>query len=125
MGHGGPGVILVVDDEIDLATTFTRLLGRHGYRAIAVGSCDAARAVMRDEAPALVLSDLRLPDGDGLDLVRAASAQAPPVPAIVMTGHASPGTQRAALEAGAFAFLAKPFPTARLIALVDEALRVR
>jgi len=116
-------VILVVDDEIDLATTFTRLLGRHGYRAIAVASCAEARAAMRAETLALVLSDLRLPDGDGLDLVRAALAQAPPIPAIVMTGHASPGTQRAALEAGAFAFLAKPFTTTRLVALVDEALR--
>jgi DNA-binding NtrC family response regulator len=123
MGQGGPGVILIVDDEIDLATTFTRLLGRHGYRVIAVGSCEEARAAMRAETPALVLSDLRLPDGDGLDLVRAALAQAPPIPAIVMTGHASPGTQRAALEAGAFAFLAKPFSTATLVALVEEALR--
>ncbi len=123
MGQGGSRVILVVDDEIDLATTFTRLLGRHGYRAIAVASCAEARAAMRAETLALVLSDLRLPDGDGLDLVRAALAQAPPIPAIVMTGHASPGTQRAALEAGAFAFLAKPFTTTRLVALVDEALR--
>ena len=123
MGQGGPAVILVIDDEADLATTFTRLLGRHGYRAIAVGSLDAARAAMRDETPALVVSDIRLPDGDGLDLVRAARARVPPIPAIVMTGHASPGMQRAALEAGAFAFLAKPFPTASLVALVDEALR--
>lgn len=123
MGPGQPQVILVVDDEIDLATTFTRLLGRHGYRAIAVNSCEAARGAMRAEVFALVLSDIRLPDGDGLDLVRAARAQAPPIPAIVMTGHASPGTQRAAIEAGAFAFLAKPFSTTRLVALVDEALR--
>ena len=123
MGQGGPGVILVVDDEIDLATTFTRLLGRHGYRAIAVGSCDEARAAMRDEVPVLVVSDVRLPDGDGLDLVRTARAQMPPIPAIVMTGHATPGTRHAALEAGAFAFLAKPFPTATLVTLVEEALR--
>lgn len=118
-------MILVVDDETDLATTVTRLLGRLGYRAIAVRSYHAARAAMRDEVPALVVSDVRLPDGDGLDLVRAARAQMPPIPAIVMTGHASPGTQHAALEAGAFAFLAKPFPTAALVALVEEALRVR
>jgi len=123
MGQGGPGVILVVDDEIDLATTFTRLLGRHGYRALAVGSCDEARAAMRDEVPVLVVSDVRLPDGDGLDLVRAARAQMPPIPAIVMTGRATPSTQHAALEAGAFAFLAKPFPSATLVALVEEALR--
>ena len=116
-------MILVVDDEIDLATTFTRLLSRHGYRAIAVGTCNEARAAMRDHAPILVVSDIRLPDGDGLELVRAARAQVPPIPAIVMTGHASPGTRQAALEAGAFAFLAKPFPTASLVALVDQALR--
>jgi DNA-binding NtrC family response regulator len=116
-------MILVVDDEIDLATTFTRLLRRRGHRALAVGTCDAARAAMRDEVPAVVVSDIRLPDGDGLDVVRAARALTPPVPAIVMTGHASPENQRAALEAGAFAFLAKPFPTASLVALVEEALR--
>ncbi len=123
MGQGGSRVILVVDDEIDLAMTFIRLLHRHGYRAIAVGSCEEARAAMRAEPPALVVSDLRVADCDGLDLVRAARAQVPPIPAIVMTGHASPHTQREALEAGAFAFLAKPFPTASLVALVGEALR--
>ena len=117
-------MILVVDDEADLAATVTRLLGRHGHRAIAVGSCDAAQAAIRSgETPALVVLDLRLPDGDGLEVVRAARARVPPIPTIVMTGHASPATQRAALAAGAFAFLAKPFTTASLVALVEEALR--
>jgi DNA-binding NtrC family response regulator len=118
------GMILVVDDEPDLAITCKRLLARRGYEVISVGSRAAAIEALRGTRPALLVSDIRLPDGDGLDLVRAAQKFAPPIPAIVMTGLASPDGREDAMRAGAFAYLAKPFSTQALTALVEQALTV-
>ena len=78
-------------------------------------------ALTRDH-PRLVISDLRLPDGDGLDVVRAARAMANPSPVMVVTGHASGETRRAALAAGATIFIAKPFTAAMLIDEIRSAL---
>lgn len=115
-------VVLVVDDEADLLATYDRLLRRHGYRTIAAGSQQAALAALEGEPLALIIADLRLPDGDGLDVVRAARARRPPPPVIVVTGFASEPSRRQALAAGATAYLAKPFSTSALTTLVREAL---
>ena len=63
--------VLVVDDEPDFQVTYVRLLGRQGLRAITTGSRHEGLALIEREALVLVISDLRLPDGDGLDVVRA------------------------------------------------------
>ena len=116
-------VVLVVDDESDLVETCARLLARRGYRVVTARSCAGGQAALRDEAPALLVSDLRLPDGDGLGLVRAARSLAPPIPAIVITGYASETTREAARAAGAVAFIGKPFTTELFARAVEEALR--
>jgi DNA-binding response OmpR family regulator len=66
----------------------------------------------------LIISDLRLADGEGLDIVRAARAGPHPLPVIVVTGYASEERRRAALAAGAAAFFAKPFRASALLASV-------
>ena len=114
--------VLVVDDEVDFLATYDRLLRRHGYRTIAAGSRQAALAALEGEPLALIIADLRLPDGDGLDVVRAARACLHPPPVIVVTGFASEQSRRQALAAGATAYLAKPFSTSALTSLVREAL---
>ena len=114
--------VLVVDDEADFLATYDRLLRRHGYRTISAGSREAALAVLEAEPLALVIADLRLSDGDGLDVVRAARAHLHPPPVIVVTGFASEQSRRQALAAGATAYLAKPFSTSALTSLVREAL---
>jgi DNA-binding response OmpR family regulator len=113
---------LVVDDEPDLLATYERLLRRKGVTAVTASSVALARAALGRERPDLVICDLRLPDGDGLDVVRAARAAAPPVPVIVVTGFPSDETRRTALGAGATAFLSKPFAAAALLAAVDASL---
>lgn len=115
-------VVLVVDDEVDFLATYDRLLRHHGYRTIAAGSRQAALAALEGEPLALIIADLRLPDGDGLDVVRAARAHRHPLPVIVVTGFASEQSRRQALAAGATAYLAKPFSTSALTSLVREAL---
>jgi DNA-binding response OmpR family regulator len=114
--------ILVVDDEADLVTTYERLLRRHGHRVLSAGTCRGGLAVIEAQALSLVIADLRLPDGDGLDVVRAARALSTPLPVLVATGLASRTARQAALAAGATAFLAKPFATAAFCRLVSELL---
>src|SRR5262244_1120597 len=113
----GMNRILVVDNEPDLRNTYDRLLRRQGYRVVTAGSrAEGLRLVT--EPPRLVISDLRLPDGDGLDIIRAATANRPPVPVIVVTSFASTASRQAARSSGATAFLSKPFSVWELLELV-------
>jgi DNA-binding NtrC family response regulator len=118
-------VILVVDDERDLAATCERLLRRRGHVVVTVGSRWAALAVLASRPPALLISDVRLPDGNGLDVVRAAAAMRPRVSAIVITGHVSRAGRAAAQDAGAVAYVTKPFTADSFASLVDRVLGER
>jgi DNA-binding response OmpR family regulator len=118
--------ILIVDDEPDLVATYERLLQRKGYRVVSAGSCRDGLVVVEREPLVLVLTDMRLPDGDGLDIVRAARGTTPrPTPALVVTGFASEASRAAALAAGASGYLAKPFGAAALLSLVQSTLTGR
>jgi DNA-binding NtrC family response regulator len=117
--------ILVVDDEADFVANYQRLLHRRGYRVISAGSRSDGLLIVEREPLALVITDLRLPDGDGLDLVRATRRLPTPMPSIVVTGFASEASRTAALAAGASAYLAKPFAAASFISLVEKTLDSR
>ena len=117
--------ILIVDDEADLVTTYERLLHRRGYRVVSAGSCREGLLVLEREPLALVVTDLRLPDGDGLDIVRAARRTPTPTPSLVVTGFASEASRSAALAAGAAGYLAKPFAASNLVSLVQGTLITR
>ena len=114
--------VLVVDDETDFLATYERLLRRQAYDVVTVTSRAAGLAALAGEPLDLVISDLRLPDGDGLDVVRAARDARDPVPVIVITGYPSDETRRAALAAGATMFLAKPFVAVVLLAAIRSSL---
>jgi two-component system, NtrC family, nitrogen regulation response regulator GlnG len=115
-------LILIVEDDVDLAVTCARLLRRNGHAVVAVASRADALAALGDAPPAVLVSDVRLPDGDGLDVVRAAAAMQPSVPAVVMTGRASEAGRVAARNAGAMAYLPKPFTSESFARLVERAL---
>jgi CheY-like chemotaxis protein len=76
--------VLVVEDEPDFRDTFARLLRRQGYDVATVGSYVAGRDAL-GMPPDLLIADMRLPDGDGLNLVRAAATAVPPIPTIVVS----------------------------------------
>jgi CheY-like chemotaxis protein len=114
--------ILVVDDEADFVANYQRLLRRRGYRVVSAGSRGDGLVIVEREPLALVITDLRLPDGDGLELVRAARRLPTPTPSIVVTGFASEASRMAALAAGASGYLAKPFAAASFISLVEKML---
>jgi DNA-binding response OmpR family regulator len=110
-------MILMVEDEPDLAATCRRLLSRQGWRVVTVSTRDGGLTALAGiPRPALAIVDLRLPDGDGFDVLRAARAAGTPV--IMVTGYGSPGVRQSALEEGAAALLVKPFSVRDLADLV-------
>ncbi len=114
--------VLVVEDEADLATTCARLLRWQGCDVVCADSRQAALWAIHTEPFALVITDLRLPDGDGLDVVRAARRIPTPTPVIVFTAFVSESSRRAALEAGASEYLGKPFSVDAFRAVVGRTL---
>ncbi|HEY4541899.1 MAG TPA: sigma 54-interacting transcriptional regulator [Noviherbaspirillum sp.] len=118
----GGAHLLVVDDDPDLLRLLSLRLSSTGYRVTAVGSAEAALARLAIELPALVISDVRLPDADGLQLFDEIRAQYAALPVILLTAH---GTIPDAVEAtsrGAFAYLTKPFDGKVLLDKVAQAL---
>lgn len=117
--------VLVVDDEADLRELFALTLVRLGLDVDGAESLAAARALLERSRYALVLTDMRLPDGTGLDLVRDVSQgkwrEAPPI--AVITAYGSAENAVAALKAGAFDYLTKPVDLEQLRLLVRSALR--
>ena len=111
--------ILIVDDEHDLATTCERILRRRGWTVVIANGREAALTILaRSPRLALLIVDRQLPDGDGLEILRAARARGTPV--IVATGYGSAATRRLALDEGAAGFLAKPFYARDMLKLVDS-----
>jgi DNA-binding response OmpR family regulator len=109
--------ILVVDDEHDLAATCQRFLSRRGWNVVIAGSREAALAALRrSPRPTLAIVDRQLPDGDGLDVLRAAVALS--TPTILVTGYGSAATRQLALDEGAAGFLAKPYSMHDLLELI-------
>lgn len=111
--------VLVVEDEVDLVATYQRLLGRHGFRVVTATTRGAAMDALDTEAFVAAIVDVRLPDGDGLDVVRKARALGSAPAAIVVTGFASQHLRQAARAAGAVDFFAKPFEATALAARVQ------
>jgi DNA-binding response OmpR family regulator len=111
--------ILIVDAEADLAAGWARLLRRRGWRVVTAATCEAALvAVGGTHRPILAIVDRHLSDGDGFDVLHAACTTGTPV--IMITGQASNGARRLALDEGAAGFLGKPFSTQALVDLVHS-----
>jgi DNA-binding response OmpR family regulator len=117
--------ILVVDDEADLVATYERLLRRRGYRVVSANTRGDGLVIVQREPLGLLITDLRLADGDGLELVRAVRSLPVATPAIVVTGFASEASRTAALAAGAAAYLPKPFSASAFVSLVESTLATR
>ncbi len=112
--------ILVVEDEPDMGATYERLLRRAGHRVVRAASRAEGMRLLESLRPRLVISDLRLPDGDGLDIIRAAHKLDLPPDVIAITAFSSREVRQSALDAGASAFLAKPFGIAEFSSLVED-----
>lgn len=116
--------VLVVDDEPDICELLEITLARMGLEATTANRLQPARALLAERDFDLCLTDMRLPDGDGLDLVRHIQHQCPELPVAVITAHGSVDTAVQALKLGAFDFVSKPVDLKQLRELIDAALRL-
>src|SRR5688572_22853506 len=116
--------ILVVDDEADIRELLGMTLTRMGLEAHCAGTTAEALALLGKNSYELCLTDMRLPDGDGLAVLAYVSKHHPNLPVAVITAHGSTENAVAALKAGAFDYLAKPISLNQLRTLVRSALRL-
>ncbi|HEX5803529.1 MAG TPA: sigma-54 dependent transcriptional regulator [Azospira sp.] len=116
--------VLVVDDEADIRELLDLTLSRMGLAADCAGSVAEARQYIERERYQLCLTDMRLPDGEGLEVVRMIAERCPETPVAVITAFGSTENAVAALKAGAFDYLAKPVALDQLRTLVKSALNL-
>jgi two-component system response regulator PilR (NtrC family) len=116
--------VLVIDDERDIRELIDLTLSRMGLAAACAGTVAEAKDLLAEDDFQLCLTDMRLPDGNGLDIVRFVAEHYPRTPVAVITAYGSAENAVAALKAGAFDYLAKPVGLEQLRALVSSALRL-
>ena len=120
-----PAQILLVEDKDSLRAMLRHALERQGHVVIEARNQPEALTHLQQSQPAVVLSDLRLPDGNGFDVLRASKEIDPDVPVIVMTAYGSIEDAVSAMKEGAMDFLAKPVDPDHLLLLVQRALEQR
>jgi len=115
---------LVIDDEPDICELLSLTLGRMGIDTETAMDVSSAKSFLQSRSFDLCLTDMRLPDGDGLELVEWMQLNAPSVPVAVITAHGNVETAVQALKLGAFDFISKPLDLNYLRNIVENALRV-
>jgi DNA-binding NtrC family response regulator len=108
--------VLLVEDEKNLAALFEDLLTRRGHSVVVCTTLALAKARLSRQLPDVLVTDVKLPDGEGLELLSRR------VPSVVMTAFGTLERAVQALKAGAVDFLVKPFDNARLLSAVEQAL---
>jgi len=117
--------ILLIEDTRPLARVYIEYMRAESYQVTHVETGQAALAVIDSEAPDAIVLDLKLPDMDGLDILRHVQEHAPATSVIVITAHGSVSTAVDAMRRGAFDFIVKPFNAARLNVTLRNALERR
>jgi two-component system response regulator PilR (NtrC family) len=123
MSSAAPATVLVVDDEPDLRTLYELTLLREGYAVHSAGDLAQARESLAGQRFDLLITDMRLPDGLGLELLRELGEQQRSEKAIVITAYGSAENAVEALKSGAFDYLTKPVDLKQFRAAVTAALQ--
>ncbi len=116
--------VLIVDDEPDLVELVALTLARMGLQSASAGSVRDAQKLLLADPFDLVLCDMRLPDGDGLDLLEWLQTRKVGLPCAVITAHGNVETAVRALKLGAFDFVSKPLDVAHLRRMITSALKL-
>lgn len=117
--------VFVVEDDADHRVALCDLVGAAGHAVRGFSGGAGALAALDDAMPDLLLTDLRMPGMDGLDLLFAIKARSGDLPVILLTGHGDVGHAVQAMRAGAEDFLEKPYDAAHLISIIERALSAR
>ena len=123
ISHSSPARILIIDDEPDLRTLYELTLLRQGYLVEAAGDLQHAREQLRANRFDAVITDMRLPDGLGLELLRELAIQQRTERCVVITAHGSAENAVEALKAGAFDYLTKPVDLKQFRSVVASAVQ--
>jgi len=116
--------VLIVDDEPDMVENCVRIL-EPGYECLAATDARRALTMLESERPDLLITDLKMPGADGMELLQRAHKLDAALPVIVITAFATVESAVAAVKQGAFDYLAKPFSVDQLRVAVDRAVRHR
>ena len=115
--------VLIVDDEVNIRRVLAAMLRREGYEVTTAGDGEQARAVLQKTPVHVVVTDLVMPRLGGMELLRKVAADFPDVPVILITAHGSVDSAVAALKAGAFDYITKPFEQDELRKVIAKATR--
>jgi two-component system response regulator HydG len=110
-----------VDDELALCAAAEKILAKEGHRVTAAHTIAAGKQQFTDQGADVVITDLALPDGDGLEMLRHVKATRPEVEVIVITGHGSVERAVEAMRVGAYDFIQKPLDRSLLLRAVQKA----
>ena|SRR5213594_3741313 len=122
MGERDTRVVSIVDDDASLRRSLRNLLLSVGFRVETFASAEEFLSSARREHTGCLLLDLQMPGMSGLELLRHLATANSRIPAVVLTAHGDEETRRLSLQAGAVAFLDKPFRSDALLAAVRAAL---
>jgi two-component system nitrogen regulation response regulator GlnG len=114
--------ILVIDDEQSVRYSFKRVLAGDHLQVATAASAAEGRKMLRELSPDVIVLDLQLPDGNGLDLFREIHQEDPKRPVIFVTAHGTTETAIEAMKSGAFDYLVKPLDLEKLSQLIDQAV---
>lgn len=117
--------ILIVEDRESMSDMLKETLKAEGYRTVIARDGLEGIKKLKEDMVSLVLTDLKLPKRDGMDVLRAAKEENPLMPVIVMTAFGSVETAVIAMKEGAFDFITKPFDTDHLLMLMKRALETQ
>jgi DNA-binding NtrC family response regulator len=116
--------ILAVDDEPSVTGSLELILGEAGFEVLTAQTFGEAVAILKQTQVDLVITDLRLPDASGIEVITHIKKATPEVEVILMTAYGSLEITIEAIKAGAYYYLEKPYTRDRLLALVDRALQL-
>ncbi len=116
------GTVVVVDDEEGMCTILSKVLGQEGYHVTAFTRPKEAIAYIQNTPPEVVVTDMKMPDATGMDVLQAAREANPSTSVVVMTAYGTIEGATAAMRAGAYDYITKPFHLDDLLLTVNKAL---
>ncbi|MFH0925117.1 MAG: response regulator [bacterium] len=116
--------ILLVDDELDMLDSLCDILTDYGYSVTTSDNGIKAINLLKEDSFDLLLTDLKMPTIDGLELLKRAKEIAPKLCVIIMTGYGSVQSEVLAKEQGAYEYITKPFEVERVVSIIRDALDI-